>query len=134
MPSSRLLNCAAAAVLASLAGCDEQGNTFLPRPVPPVTVTFRDSLVGIGKVVQITNNSTHHLYDVKVVGRNAKQNSSASVKATEHLRPGESIEVGWMEFEAWAPEPGETVEVYCEDFAVPYVALVPGAGQARRTP
>jgi hypothetical protein len=104
------------------------------RTSPPVTVTFCNSLVGIGKVIQITNNSSHHLYDVKVVGRNAKQNASASVKATEHLRPGESIEVGWMEFEAWAPEPGETVEIYCEDYAVPYVAMVPSSAQARATP
>ena len=106
-------------------GCDAEGNTFLPRPVPPVTVTYRDSAVGIGKVIQITNNSTHHLYDVKVTGRNMKQNASASVKASEHLAPGETVEVGWMEFEAWVPEPGETVEIYCEDYAVPYLSLVP---------
>jgi hypothetical protein len=121
-------------VMVLAAGCDEKGNTFLPRPIPPVTVTYRDSLVGVGKVIQITNNSNHHLYDIKVVGRNIEQKSSASVKATEHLRPGESIEVGWMEFEAWAPAPGETVEIYCEDFAVPYVSIVPQSVQARSAP
>jgi len=106
-------------------GCDAEGNSFLPRPAPPVTVTYRDSAVGIGKVIQIKNNSSHHLYDVKVVGRNVSQNSSASVKATEHLRPGKTVEVGWMEFEAWSPAPGETVEIYCEDYTVPYLSLVP---------
>jgi hypothetical protein len=106
-------------------GCDEQGNTFLPRPIPPVSVTYRDSLVGAGRVIQITNNSSHHLYNVKVVGRNAQQNSSASVRATDHLRPGDVVEVGWLEFEVWTPEPGESVEIYCEDYAVPYVSVVP---------
>lgn len=118
---------AIAFVLVALAGlgCDEQGNSFLPRPAPPVTVTYRDSAVGIGRVIQITNNSGHHLYDVKVVGRNMTQNSSASVRATEHLRPGTTVEVGWMEFEAWTPVPGETIEIYCEDYAVPYLSVIP---------
>jgi hypothetical protein len=53
-----------ALVLAGM-GCDPDGNTFLPRPAPPLTVTYRDSALGIGKVIQITNNSAHHLYDVK---------------------------------------------------------------------
>jgi hypothetical protein len=35
------------------------------------------------------------------------------------------VEVGWMEFEAWKPEPGETVEIYCDDYAVPYLSFVP---------
>jgi len=131
MSFSRLLTATATFLILLGAGCDQQGNTFLPRPVPPVTVTYRDSLLGAGKVIQISNNSSHHLYDVKVVGRNAQQNSSASVKATEHLRPGEFVEVGWLEFEAWMPVPGETVEVYCEDYAVPYVSVVPEMGGPR---
>ena len=71
-----------------VSGC---GKSALP---PPVTVTYRDSLVGVGKVIQITNNSSHHLYNVRVVGRNYQEVSSASVKATDHLRPHETVEVG----------------------------------------
>jgi hypothetical protein len=107
------------------AGCDEQGNTVLPRPVPPVTVTYRDSAVGLGKVVQITNSSSHHLYNVKVTGRNVGKNESASVRATEHLRPGDTVEVGWLEFESWTPIPGETIEIYCDDYALPYLSIIP---------
>ena len=65
-----------------VSGC---GNSVFP---PPVDVSYRSSLFGIGKVVVITNTSGHHLYNVKVLGRNFKQVSSASVKATDHLAPG----------------------------------------------
>jgi len=108
-----------AIVLTSHLGC---GQSAMP---PPVKVTYRKSLVGIGMVVQITNTSGHHLYNVKVVGRNFKDVESASVTATEHLRPHTSVEVGWIEFEAWVPVPGETIEVYCDDYALPKVSVVP---------
>ena len=106
-------------VITSYSGC---GQSALP---PPVKVTHRQSLVGIGMVVQITNTSGHHLYNVKVVGRNIREVESASLVATEHLRPRDSIEVGWMEFDGWVPLPGETIEVYCDDYALPKVSIVP---------
>lgn len=102
-----------------VSGC---GTSALP---PPVAVTYRDSLLGIGKVIQITNNSSHHLYNVRVVGRNYEEASSASVKATDHLRPHDSVEIGWLEFEAWRPLPGESVEVYCDDYATPFLSIIP---------
>jgi hypothetical protein len=100
-------------------GC---GTSALPTPV---TISYRPSLVGIGQVVVITNNSNHHLYNVKVVGRNFEQVSSASVKASDHLAPGATVEVGWMEFESWVPQPGESIEVYADDFLTPKVSVIP---------
>lgn len=108
-----------AIAVTSYSGC---GQSALP---PPVKVTHRQSLVGIGMVVQITNTSGHHLYNVKVVGRSLREVESASLIATEHLRPRDSIEVGWMEFDGWVPQPGETIEVYCDDYALPKVSIVP---------
>ena len=102
-------------------GC---GTSVLP---PPVTITYRPSLVGIGQVVQISNKSGHHLYNVRVVGRNFEQVSSASVKASDHLGPGESVEVGWMEFGAWVPAPGETIEVYADNYVTPKLSVIPSA-------
>jgi hypothetical protein len=90
-----------------------------------VTISYRDSIVGVGRVIGITNTSAHHLYNVNVVCRNFEEVSSASVQATSHLWPGGSVEVGWMEFGNWIPEPGETVEVYCDDYATPYISSVP---------
>ena len=94
------------------------------RPTP-VTITYRPSVFGVGQVVVITNSSNHHLYNVTVVGRNFNHVTSASVKAADHLAPGGSVEVGWMEFENWVPEPGETIEVYADKFLTPSVSIVP---------
>ncbi|NUQ60972.1 MAG: hypothetical protein HUU20_00680 [Pirellulales bacterium] len=92
---------------------------------PPVTIEYRDSLFGIGKVVIISNPSSHHLYNVRVVGRNLQEMSSASVKATDHLSPGSFVQVGWLEFENWAPQPGESIEVYADGYVVPAVSIIP---------
>ena len=107
------------ALIATISGC---GTSALP---PPVTVSYRSSLLGVGQVVVITNNSSHHLYNVSVVGRNFEEVSSASVKATDHLSPGSSVEVGWLEFESWVPQPGETIEVYADNYATPKVSIIP---------
>lgn len=120
-----ILSGASMLVILVALGCNENGGSVLPNPVPPVAITYRDSVWGAGKVVQVTNNSSHHLYNVKVVGRNARENSSASVKATDHLRPDETVEVGWLEFESWTPAPGETIEIYCDDYFVPKVSYIP---------
>jgi hypothetical protein len=102
-----------------VSGC---GNSVFP---PPVEVSYRSSLLGIGKVVVITNTSGHHLYNVKVTGRNFKQVSSASVKATDHLAPGGVVEVGFLTFGSWTPRPGETIEVYADNYALPKPSIIP---------
>jgi hypothetical protein len=101
------------------AGC---GSSAFP---PPVTITFRDSYLGLGMVAVLTNDSAHHLYDVQVVGRNFRQLQNASVKATGHLEPHSTVEVGWLEFGSWVPIPGETIEVRCQDDFAPKIAIVP---------
>jgi hypothetical protein len=105
--------------LASVVGC---GTSALP---PPVTVTYRDSFWGRGKVAQIYNNSAHHLYNIRVTGREYKKLNSASVKASDHLEPNSCVEVGWIEFGAWDPKPGESIEVYADNYVTPYVSIVP---------
>ena len=108
-----------AAVLA-VTGC---GTSALP---PPVTITVRDSIFNSdSKVIQITNNSSHHLFNVRIVGRSFQEISSASVRATEELRPGQTVEVGWYEFGNWTPRSGESVEVYCDDYVTPQVQIIP---------
>jgi len=107
------------AMICTIPGC---GTSALP---PPVSVSYRPSLIGLGEVVVITNNSNHHLYNVRVVGRNFQEVSSASVKATDHLAPGRTVEVGWREFRSWFPQPGETIEVYADNYASPKVSIIP---------
>ena len=114
--------CVFTALLATLLISPGCGTSALP---PPVAVSYRSSLFGVGQVVIITNNSSHHLYNVKVVGRNFNEVSSASVKATDHLSPGSSVEVGWLEFERWVPQPGETIEVYADNYVSPKISVIP---------
>ncbi|WP_437194450.1 hypothetical protein [Planctomicrobium sp. SH527] len=92
---------------------------------PPVVVSYRDSLWGAGKVVQIFNGSSHHLYNVCVVGRNLNEVASASVKVTDHLPPGGTVEVGWLEFANWIPRSGETIEVYADNYVLPVISVIP---------
>ena len=120
---SPLQTCLLLTMLVSLfatAGC---GTSALP---PPVTITIRDSIFdSSSKVIQITNNSSHHLYNVRVVGRNFQDVSSGSVRVTEELRPGSMVEVGWLEFTHWIPRSGETIEVYCDNYVSPMVKIIP---------
>jgi len=111
------------AALSTLPGCKE--GSALPDLMPPVEITYRPSMVGIGIVIQVNNKSSHHLYNVTVVGRNFESNSSGSVKVTEHLQPWTAVEVGWMEFGCWVPVTGETVEVYCDGYPVPKPSIIP---------
>jgi hypothetical protein len=106
-------------VFSLLTGC---GTSIAPTPV---SVTYRSSLVGVGQVVIITNTSGHHLYNVKIVARNLQSISSASVKAAEHLAAGSSVEVGWLEFGNWVPEPEETIEIYADGYLTPSISVVP---------
>lgn len=113
-----------AIALVAIASCDGSG-AFSVKVQPPITITYRESLFGIGSVIQLTNDSAHHLYNVKVNCRNFDENVSASVKAADELGPGEVVEVGWLEFEAWIPVAGEIVEVTCDDYLAPKVSIVP---------
>jgi hypothetical protein len=107
------------ALIGIIPGC---GTSALP---PPLSVSYRPSLVCIGQVVVITYNSIHYLYNVKVVGRNFQQVSSVSVKATDNLTPGNSVQVGWLEFGSWVPHPGESIEIYADNYATPKVSIIP---------
>lgn len=92
---------------------------------PPVEISYRASLVGVGKVIVLGNPSNNHLYNVRVVGRNMQQAYTASVKATDHLPPGGVVEVGFITFGNWKPESGETIEVYAYRYGSPKISIIP---------
>lgn len=106
-------------IVGLLSSCDKSLTS------PPVEVKVRESRLGEGLVLRITNASSHHLYNVKVIGRNFDEISSASVIAAEHLRPYATVEVGWLEFEGWVPISGETYEIYADDYLAPYICTLP---------
>lgn len=80
----------------------------------PVSVTVRESLVGIGNVVQIRNTSNKTLTGVVVTGRNSAKNQTATYNIGS-IRAGEVAEVGWMEWN-WTLAPGETITVSADGF------------------
>lgn len=88
--------------------------TFRTRAQVPVSVTVRESLVGIRNVVQIRNTSDKTLTGVVVTGRNSAKNQTATYKIAS-IRPGELAEVGWMEW-SWTVAPGETITVSADGF------------------
>lgn len=107
-------------ILVAFQGC---GSSPLP---PPITISIRNSILDeSSKVIRITNDSQHHLYNISVVGRNFKDVSSASVRASNELRPGATVEVGWLEFGNWIPRSGESVEVYADNYGLPKIHLIP---------
>lgn len=111
--------------LVLLVGCLVSPGCKQSASSPPLNVTFRASILGQGQVAVVKNNSSHHLYNLKVVGRNSQKGTSASVRVTDHLSPGATTEVGWLEFERWIPEPGETLEFYADDYLLPRKVVIP---------
>ncbi len=83
---------------------------------PPLSIVTRDSFVGAGKVLIITNTSDDYLHacTIKIEAPNG-QVFGPKVFATT-LEPHAGIEVGWMELEGWVVEPGERVTVSCRGF------------------
>jgi hypothetical protein len=78
---------------------------------PPICLTTRNSLIGAGKVLIITNTSDETLHQITLGISNDKKNQEvkdAVVAVT--LEPHKSIELGWMELNL-AFEPGDSVRV-----------------------
>jgi hypothetical protein len=80
----------------------------------PVSVTLRDSLVGIRNVVQVRNTSNKTLTGVVVTGWNPGMNQSATYRIG-NLGPGKLAEVGWMEW-SWTVARGEKITVSANDY------------------
>ena len=99
-------------VVAALIYCRPQ--TFRTPVQVPVSVSVRDSLIGIGNVVQIRNTSENTLHDVVVTARNSGLNQTTTYSVGS-LGSGELVEIGWMEWN-WTVAPNETVSVSASGF------------------
>ncbi len=113
MPPARRLPRGGGAVLAALAlvlaGCNLK---------PPVAVSARESAVGQGLVITVTNTSEEEfLHDVIV------EITAPSGEVKKHfadtIQPGDSINVGWLKLEGWPIPEGSAVTVTCEGFLRP---------------
>lgn len=78
---------------------------------PPITLTTRDSLVGAGKVLIITNTSDETLHQITLgISNDEKNQEVKDVVVAVTLKPHDSIQLGWMELNL-AFEPGDSVRV-----------------------
>ncbi len=86
---------------------------------PPFTVTYRNSHVGRGVVMDISNRSGATLYGVRVTIK-AKDGRHTSAEVIDALRPGEDKEVGWLQLHQWVLEAGEEVSIYASGYPAPF--------------
>ena len=84
---------------------------------PPVSVSMRESMVGQGQVIRITNTSEEALQEVRV-----RVTDPDSGESREHfesqLGPGGLLEVGWLKLEGWPVPEGAEVAVTAKGFAI----------------
>lgn len=82
------------------------GCTDPDLPDLPVTLSFRESSVGLGYVIRLTNASDRYM---TVRARFFNPTLRAGRETTISLRPGLTTEFGWLE--GWEFVSGESIEV-----------------------
>ena len=104
-------------VLATLsAGCEKFGRR------PPVTITFRESLLDSTRVVQVTNRSGSETLVMKLEVWNDEQNEYSSY--VFKFRPGNTYEIGRMEMN-WVFVTGERIKLSADGYSSPCKCTVP---------
>jgi hypothetical protein len=91
---------------------------------PPVSILFRSSMVGLGKVMVITNTSDKPLYEVAVKANNHKLHEEVNRVVAVTLEPSRSIDVGWMEIN-WMFQPGENFRISARGYPGSFIGTVP---------
>ena len=83
---------------------------------PPITVGQRESAVGQGIVISVTNTSDDHLHEVVVdIESPAGETKQFSMNT---LGPHESVNIGWLKLDGWPIPEGSKVTVSCKGFAM----------------
>ncbi len=83
---------------------------------PPISISKKESVVGQGLVVSVTNTSDEHLHDVIVDIKSPAGESRQFTMPT--LNPHESVNVGWLKLDGWPIPEGSDVSVSCKGFAM----------------
>jgi hypothetical protein len=92
------------------------------NPAVPVTITWRPSEIGKGRVLTVANHSDRHLHGLTIT-MNAPNGEETS-RTISTLAPHAEIEIGWLEMSPWVIESGETATFSHPDFQ-PVVYQVP---------
>lgn len=84
---------------------------------PPISLGKKESLVGQGMVVSVTNTSDEHLHEVLFDVENpAGETKQLSIPT---LDPHETVNVGWLKLDGWPIPAGSKVKVSCKGYALP---------------
>ena len=75
---------------------------------PKFTATYRDSVLGIGKVLILYNPTVNYYRDVSIK-ITAPDGTSTTKPVAEVIKPDETIEIGWFELDDWKIDPGEKI-------------------------
>ncbi len=106
------------AVLAAATGCGR-------FQAPPVELSFRDSLVGAGKIVRIENTSNEALTGVEVT-ISAPSGESRTFSRKE-LGGYQTLEIGWKKLGGWQVPLGARVEVGADGYFLAFKGQLPDA-------
>ncbi len=66
---------------------------------PPISIGKKESMVGQGMVITVTNSSEEHLHDLLVdITSPAGESKQLTIPT---LTPHESVNIGWLKLDGW---------------------------------
>ncbi len=81
---------------------------------PPISIGKKESMIGQGLVITVTNTSDEHLHDVIVDIKSPAGEAKQLTLPT--LTPHESVNIGWLKLEGWPIPEGSEVAVSCKGY------------------
>ncbi len=81
---------------------------------PPISLGKKESLVGQGMVISVTNTSDDHLHEV-VLDIESPEGETKQFSIPT-LNPHESTSVGWLKLDGWPIPEGSSVKVSCKGY------------------
>lgn len=90
---------------------------------PPIEITYRESLLAAGKIVQIKNTSNEPLQKIEVTLK--APNGDERTFTQESLDGYGTFELGWKKLGGWEVPSGTEIEVRVEGFLRPAGSTIP---------
>ena len=90
---------------------------------PPIEITFRESLIAAGKIVQIKNTSNEPIDGIEVTLTAPNGDERRFVQ--ESLDGYGAFEIGWKKLGGWEIPPGTEVEVRVKGYLRPARGSIP---------
>ncbi len=98
-----------------LLGCADMN-----RPDLPLRYSFRDSLVGQGKVLMIRND-TDKFFQLKLEVHNRTLNAKSTHAI--NVGPRKTTEIGWLELDDWHLVTGERIRIHNDGYKTAHLVV-----------